>query len=246
MLNAATVRALIGEFVGTFALIFIGAGSIVTNQLSKGALGLPGIAAAHALVLSIMVSAIAHISGAHFNPAVTFGLWIARKIKAPLAGLYVITQLVAATVAALLLVVIFPKSAWQPVNLGTPGLANGTGFGTGVLLEAVLTFFLVFTVFGTAVDGRGPFKGIAGFGIGLVLGFDILMGGPLTGASMNPARTFGPALASGFWQNHLVYWLGPLIGAAAAAGLYGYLLLQPPGAVQTDQPRERGVRRSSG
>ncbi len=245
MFTTATMRSLVGEFVGTFALIFIGAGSIITNQLTKGAVGLPGIAAAHALVLAIMISAIGHISGAHFNPAVTFGLWIARKIATPLAALYVVTQLIGATIGALLLLAVFPKSVWQPVQLGTPALGNGTSFGTGVLLEAILTFFLVFAVFGTAVDVRGPFKAIAGFGIGLVLGFDILMGGPLTGASMNPARTFGPALVSGFWQNHLVYWIGPLIGAVVAAGIYGYLLLPRPSELEIGQPSEPGVMRST-
>ncbi len=225
MLTPATTRSLVGEFVGTFALVFIGAASVVADNVSKGKVGLVGVAAAHALVLSIMVSAIWHISGAHFNPAVTFGLWIARKISTPLAGLYIGTQLIAAVAAALLLLPIFPAAAVQAVHLGTPALGEGTGFGAGVLLEAILTFFLVFAVFGTAVDPRGPFKGIAGFGIGLVLGFDILVGGPLTGGSMNPARTFGPALVSGFWDQHLVYWIGPLLGGAAAAAVYGYFLL---------------------
>lgn len=245
VLTGATGRSLIGEFVGTFALVFIGAGSIVTDHLTRGALGLAGIAAAHALVLAIMISAIGHISGAHFNPAVTAALLIARKISSGLAGLYVVTQLVAAVIAALLLVAVFPPSAWQPVHLGTPALGNGASFGTGVLLEAILTFFLVFAVFGVAVDVRGPFKGIAGFGIGLVVGFDILMGGPLTGAAMNPARAFGPALVSGSWQDALVYWIGPLLGAAAAAGIYGYLLLPGAGTLDAGAPRERGVQRSS-
>jgi aquaporin Z len=246
VLTPTLVRSLIGEFVGTFALIFIGAGSIVTDSLTQGKVGLLGIAAAHALVLSIMVSAIGHISGAHFNPAVTFALLLAHRIKLTLAILYMVTQLIAAVIGAWFLLAIFPSSAWQPVHLGTPGLGNGTGFGAGVLLEAVLTFFLVFAVFGIAIDARGPFKGIAGFGIGLVLGFDILVGGPLTGAAMNPARTFGPAVASGFWDNHLVYWLGPLIGAAAAGLLYGYVLLPASSTDQGGQLRERGVQRSVG
>jgi MIP family channel proteins len=191
------------------------------------------------------VSAIGHISGAHFNPAVTFAVLLARRIRPTVAGLYVVTQLVAAVIGAWFLLAVFPASAWRPVHLGTPFLDNGTTFGGGVLLEAVLTFFLVFAVFGIAIDGRGPFKGIAGFGIGLVLGFDILVGGPLTGAAMNPARTFGPAVASGFWDNHLVYWLGPLIGAAAAGVLYGYVLLPASSTDQSGQLRERGVKRSA-
>jgi len=225
MMTVKTGRALIAEFVGAFALIFIGAGSIVTNQWTKGALGLAGIAAAHALVLAIMISALGHISGGHFNPAVTFGVWITRRISSAGAALYVVAQLVGATAGALLLLAVFPSEQWQPVHLGTPTLGLGIGFGKGVLVEAILTFFLVFAVFGVAIDPRGSFKAIAGFGIGLVLGFDILVGGPLTGAAMNPARAFGPALASGYWQDQLVYWIGPLIGGAIAAAIYGYLLL---------------------
>jgi MIP family channel proteins len=225
MLASKTARALIAEFVGAFALIFIGAGSIVTNQWTKGALGLLGIAAAHALVLSIMISALGHVSGGHFNPAVTFGVWIARRISPAIAALYVVAQLVGAAVGGLLLLAVFPSDQWQPVHLGTPALGLGIGSGKAVLVEAILTFFLVFAVFGVAIDPRGSFKAIAGFGIGLVLGFDILVGGPLTGAAMNPARAFGPALASGYWQDQLVYWIGPLIGGAIAAAIYGYLLL---------------------
>jgi len=236
VLTPATGRSLVGEFVGTFGLVFVGAGSVVTDNLTGGKVGLVGIAAAHALVLSVMVSAIGHISGAHFNPAVTFGVWVARRISLGLGGLYVVTQLAGAVVAGLLLRAVFAEVVWRPVHLGTPGLDGGTGFGRGVLLEAILTFFLVFAVFGVAIDPRGPFKGIAGFGIGMVLGFDILVGGPLTGASMNPARTFGPAVASGFWSDHLVYWIGPLLGALVAAAVYGYVLGPRPGRPPVDEP----------
>jgi aquaporin Z len=245
VLTAATARSLLAEFVGAFALIFIGAGSIITDHWTRGGLGLFGIAAAHALVLSIMISALGHISGGHFNPAVTFGVWIARRIASLDAILYVIAQLVGGAAGGFLLLAIFPSAQWQPVHLGTPALGLGLTFGTGVLLEAVLTFFLVFAVFGVAIDSRGPFKGIAGFGIGLVLGFDILMGGPLTGAAMNPARAFGPALASGYWANQLVYWIGPLIGGALAAAIYGYFLLPRPSAIERGEPLEPGVQRSS-
>ena len=239
----ATGRSLLAEFIGTFALVFIGAGSIVTDSLTRGKVGLAGVAAAHALVLSVMVSALGHISGGHFNPAVTFGVWVARKISSALGILYGISQLAGAVVAGLFLRAVFPASAWQPVHLGTPALDNGTSFVTGIVVEAILTFFLVVAVFGVAVDPRGPFKGIAGFGIGLVLGFDILVGGPLTGASMNPARTLGPALVSGFWENHLVYWIGPLAGALVAAAGYGYFLL-PRAQSDAGSPVARAVERS--
>jgi aquaporin Z len=224
-MNAQIGRSMVAEFLGTFALVFIGAGAIVTNQWAKGAVGLVGIAAAHGLVLSVMISALGHVSGGHFNPAVTFGVWIARRIPTVSAALYWVAQLLGAVVAGLLLLAVFPSEQWQPVHLGTPALGLGIGFGKGVLVEAILTFFLVLAVFGVAIDERGSFKAVAGFGIGLVLAFDILVGGPLTGASMNPARTFGPAVASGYWQNDLVYWIGPLLGGAVAALIYGYAIL---------------------
>lgn len=172
-----------------------------------------------------MVSATGHISGGHINPAVTLGVWVGRKIEVVSAIVYIIAQLLGAVVAAFCLRIIFPADVWQPVHLGTPGLGPNVSFGVATFLEAILTFFLVFTVFGTAVDERGRGQ-IAGFGIGLVVAFDILVGGPLTGASMNPARTFGPALAAGYWANHLVYWIGPIIGGIVAGLLYSIALLK--------------------
>ena len=216
-------RPVIAELVGTFAFFFIGAGAIVTNQLTNGQVGLLGIALAHGLALAVMISVFGATSGGHFNPAVTVGFLVTRRI-APLLGLlYIVAQLVGGTLAGLLLRVVFPVATWQAAKLGTPMLAPNISFGTGVVIEAVLTFFLLLAVFGTAVDPRAP--KIAGFGIGLTVLFDILFGGPLTGASMNPARTFGPALAGGFWENDLVYWIGPLIGAIVAALLYEYVIL---------------------
>ncbi|MFZ3382893.1 MAG: MIP family channel protein [Candidatus Methanoperedens sp.] len=211
-------KKLISEFVGTFALIFIGAGSVATNYISDGALGLVGIASAFGLVVMAMIYATGHISGTHINPAVTIALVATKKMDAKDAVPYIISQLAGAAVAGLTLGVIYP-TAIASVHLGTTGLGTGVGFGTGVLVEAILTFLLVFTIFGAAVDKRAP-AGFAGFAIGMVVLFDILVGGPLTGASMNPARTFGPALASGYWVNHLVYWIGPIIGGIVAALLY--------------------------
>ncbi|TMC92793.1 MAG: aquaporin [Chloroflexi bacterium] len=217
------VKPVIAELIGTFAFVFIGAGSIIANVLTHGALGLLGIALAHGLALSIMVTVFAATSGGHINPAVTIGFLVTRRI-APLLGLlYIVAQLVGATLAGLLLRAVFPQAVWQAAQLGTPMLAPGVSFGTGVLVEAALTFFLLLAVFGTAVDPRAP--KIGGFGIGLTVAFDILMGGALTGAAMNPAIAFGPALAGGFWQNDLVYWIGPIIGAVIAALIYQYVIL---------------------
>ena len=216
-------KAYLAEAIATFALIFVGAGAILADSIT-GKVGLLGIAFAHGLVLMCMVYATAHISGGHVNPAVTIGMWITKNIKTAKAFGYIVSQLIGATVAGFLLKAIF-VTAPVSANLGTPGLASGVSFGAGVLIEAVLTFFLVFTIFGVAVDKRAP-AGIYGMAIGLVLTFDILVGGVLTGGSMNPARTFGPAVASGFWLNHAVYWIGPIIGSIAAALAYNYLLLK--------------------
>jgi len=223
MFMGAKLRPLTAEFIGTFGLVFIGAGSIVVNEAS-GALGLLGVALAHAIVLSVMVTALMRISGAHFNPAVTFGLWLANKIEAKDAGLYVLTQLVAAVVAALLVKTLFPSAAGEITGYGVPRIASNVDLIQAILLEAILTFFLVSAVFGTAVSPEAP-SGIGGFGIGLVLLFDILVGGPLTGAAMNPARAFGPAAIANDWVGQGAFWIGPLLGGAVAALVWGKVLL---------------------
>jgi len=166
-----------------------------------------------------------HISGGNLNPAVTFGLLIGRHMTLGTAILYWSAQLLGAYTAALICLGLFGHDV---VVTGTPQLAiNLTGM-QGILVEAILTFFLVFVVYGTAVDERG--KGLGGFAIGATVTLDILFGGPLTGAAMNPARVFGPALAAGFWHDHYVYWLGPLIGGAAAALVYGVFMERKPAA----------------
>src|SRR3989441_11888899 len=212
-------KAALAEMVGTFTLIFIGAGSIIADQLSGGRVGLVGVALAHGLAIGTMVSATGPLSGGHLTPAVTTGFAVARRMTARMGAAYVLAQLVGASVGGFLLVASFPEAARQAVHLGTPALGRGVTPGVGIVVETVLTFLLVFAVFGVAVDARGP-RGTAGLMIGLVIAMDILAGGVLTGGAMNPARAFGPALFSGAWQNHLVYWLGPLLRGAAAALLY--------------------------
>ncbi|MBI5776748.1 MAG: aquaporin [Nitrospirae bacterium] len=214
------LKPCVAEAIATFAFCFIGAASIINNA------GLVGIAIAHGCMMAVLISALGHISGGHNNPAVTFGAWVGGKISGQMAGAYVVSQLIGASVAGFLLLQVFPESAWKPVNLGTPGLGQGVTMGTGILVETVLTFFLVLVVYGTGIDEKGTWKTIGGFGIGLTIMCDILMGGPLTGASMNPARTFGPALAAGYWDNHIVYWIGPLAGGALAGLVYGRFLIK--------------------
>src|SRR2546429_2508824 len=181
-MNKGYVKPLIAELIGTFAFVFIGAGSIITNTLTHGAIGLLGIALAHGLALAIVITIFAATSGGHINPAVTIAMLVTRRI-APLLGLlYIVAQLVGATLAGLLLQAVFPQAVWQAAQLGTPMLAPGVSFGTGVLVEAVLTFFLLLAVFGTAVGPRAP--KIGGFCIGLTGGFGILMGGEVTGGAV--------------------------------------------------------------
>ena len=211
---------MVAELIGTFALCFIGAGSICVNQWSGGSLGLVGIALAHGTVLAVMISSLGHISGGHFNPAVTLGVLTTGKIGGRQALSHITAQLVGAAAAGFLLRFIIPEQAWQPVYLGTPSFGPGISVVQAITVEAVLTFFLMLAVCGTALDPRGSWNAVSGFGIGTVLIFDILVGGPITGAAVNPARAFGPALASGHWDHHLVYWLGPLTGAVLATFCY--------------------------
>ncbi len=223
-------QKLVAEFVGTFALIFFGAGSICADMFLKSTgssgIGLLGIALAHGLAIGIMVSAVGHISGGHLNPAVTIGFWVTRKLSTLDALLYWIAQLAGAVAAAFLLRTVVPEDTWRAVALGTPDLAHDFTALSGMIVEGVASFFLVFVVFGTAVDERGAFNKIAGFAIGLTVTMDILMAGPFTGAAMNPARAFGPALATHHWANHGVYWVGPLAGGVVAGWLYDALFLK--------------------
>ena len=214
-------RHFIAEFIGTFALVFIGSGAIIRAASSGGSLG--EIALAHGLVLSVMVTALMRISG-HFNPAVTAGFLAVRRIEPMMAVTYWIAQIMGATIAAYALKATMPAAAVVPTRVGGQSLAMGVSFGTGILLEVIATFFLVWVIFGTAVDPDAPRVG--GFAIGLTIAADILAIGPLTGASMNPARSLGPAIASGVFEAQAVYWIGPLIGAIVAAVLYDRVFLR--------------------
>ncbi|MEX2372170.1 MAG: MIP/aquaporin family protein [Dehalococcoidia bacterium] len=222
-------RKLIAEAIGAFTLVFAGAGSVILAA-GNANIGLIEIAFAHGLAIALMVSALGHISGGHFNPAVTAGFWVTRRLDTPQAIGYVLSQLAGGVVGALLLVLLFPEGLREAANLGAPALGPGIGFVKGVGIEIILTFFLMLVIFGTAVDHRGP--RIGGLAIGLTITMDILAGGQLTGAVMNPARALGPALLSGEWSNHLVWWIGPVIGGVLAALLYHYVFDEPPLVVE--------------
>jgi aquaporin Z len=228
MMLSEHTRALLAEMAGTFMFFVIGAGAIVTAAISAApGTGLVPVAFAHGLALAIVVSSFGAISGGHFNPAVTFALAIARKHPWPRVLTYWAAQLIGAVLAGLVLRVFFEPflAAATATHLGTPTLLAGVSPTLGIVIEAVLTIFLVWTVFGTAVSPNAP--RIAGFGIGLVVTADILIGGPLTGAAMNPARHFGPAVVSNYLDNWYVYWIGPLVGAAIAGLSYRYVFGPP-------------------
>jgi aquaporin TIP len=228
-------RRAAAEFVGIFALTFVGAGSIMASGNN-----LLAVAAAHGIILAVMVSAVGHISGGHFNPAITFGFLITGRIVPLIALAYWAAQFAGATLAALLLKWIFPNVIVSGAKLGAPALSPAIGVFPGLILELIMTFFLAWVVFATAADPRGAFKSIAGFAIGLTIAADILMGGPLTGAAMNPARAFGPQLVGNYWSDGWIWYIGPLLGAGIAALAYEYLYLRPLRPVPVGSP-ETGV-----
>jgi len=219
-------RSCLAEFIGTFYLCFAGISAILCTTPAVGvSMGLVGIALAHGLALSIAVSAFGGISGAHFNPAVTSGFLVTGRIKPGLAVAYVIAQLLGATTGAGVARSIFPVEAVNAANLGIPLPAPWATTGVVLTAEFVMTFLLMTSIFGTAVDDRGKAVKIGGFGIGLTVAFDILAGGAVTGASMNPARSFGPALEMNYWTWHWAYWVAPIAGAVVAALIYDKILL---------------------
>jgi aquaporin Z len=212
------VNKLIAEFFGTFTLIFVGVGAIAADSATNGALGLTGIALAHGLAIAVMVSATAATSGGHLNPAVTCGALLAGKIPAPTALAYIAAQCAGALFAAFMVKMAVPSAWLDAVGMGTPAVGPGVSVGQAFVMEAVLTFFLMFVVYGTAIDARAP--KMAGLFIGLTIVMGIMAGGPISGAAINPARHFGPALLGGGMQNIWLYWVGPILGAAIAALVY--------------------------
>lgn len=220
-----TLRRAVAELIGAFTLTFVGAGAAAAAAGVHDPT-LIGVAIANGLAIGVMVCAFGHISGGHFNPAVTFGFLITKRIKPALAAVYWIVQLGGAALAALLVRDLLPRALTEAVNLGVPALGHGVDASSGFLLEAILTFFLVTVIFAAAVDTRGPFNAVAGLAIGLTISIDVLFGGPFTGAAMNPSRAFGPQLVGGHWANGWVWYAGPLLGGAVAALLYHFLYLR--------------------
>ena len=242
-----TWRAVAAEFIATGLFVFLGTGSVVAARAalieagvvttSPTASFIIAVALAHGLAYALLIAATARISGGHINPAVTFVAAMTGKMKVSTACCYIAGQLIAAVLGSLLLkgIIVGPME----LGLGAHGVnafntdlgvglvdnTLGDGAGAGLLLEAVLTFFLVFVIFATAMDPKGPTH-LAPMAIGLAVMVDNLVGIPMTGASMNPALSFGPAVVANVWDNHWIYWLGPLIGAGAAGLIYQYVFLE--------------------
>jgi MIP family channel proteins len=211
----------LAEFIGTFALVFVAAGAMCADQYLRAAgtpsPGLLGYAFAYGLAVAVMLSALGHVSGAHLNPAITIGSWVTKRLGTLPALFYCTAQLGGAAAAAYLLIAVLPESAWRPVSLGATDLAPDFTRMHGMLLEGVATFFVVFVYFASALDAEGAFRKSGALAVGLTITAGVLLSQPFTGASMNPARTFGPALAAHHWINHGVYWVGPLFGGLLGA-----------------------------
>lgn len=223
--NPSAVQKYASEFFGTFFLVFIGVMAIMSNASLLTAIGLLGIALAHGLALAGGIAAVGGISGAHLNPAVSIALAAVGKLEWKDVPGYVVAQLAAALVATLLAKAILGDVA----NLGAclPGPGFETATGVVLLTEIILTFLLVFVIASVGTDGTSAGRAIAPLAIGLTVTFDILAGGAISGAAMNPARWFGPAVVGSYYQMAWVYWVGPILGGALGAFAYKF--------VRTDQ-----------
>jgi len=221
----------LAEFVGTFALVFIAAGSVCADFYLKQAggqgLGLLGISIAFGVVVIAIIYAMSYVSGSHVNPAVTISFWVTRRMEPNTAIMYIISQIGGAVLAGYALKTLFPDAA-KTVFLGTCMLSNGVSVFRGMLMEFIITFLLVFTIYGTLIDKRAS-AGFAGVAVGLVVLIGAMIGGTISGGAMNPARVFGPALASGQFTHHYVWWVGPVLGGIAAGFVYDKLFAEKRG-----------------
>lgn len=224
------------EALAAFALVFAGCGAVVANQRYHAALGAVGVSLVFGLVIMVMVYATGHLSGAHINPSVTIAFTITRHFSARDAVVYVCAQLAGATVGALVLAAVWTNS---PAHLGAT--IPTVGAGSAFVYEALLTAILMFVIMAVATDTRAVGAGAA-IAIGGVVGLDALFGGAVTGASMNPARSFGPALVSGDWRDFWVYVAGPVLGAAAGALAYQMVRGQPVAPEHESTPDRDGAR----
>jgi MIP family channel proteins len=220
----STLRPLVAELIGTFFLVFCGVGAAVSELYRSGTVGFLGIAVANGIALAIGITATMAASGGHLNPAVTIGMWSIGRIDAAKAAKYIVSQLAGGILAVLAIKMLYPEMAGQIAIYGAPRLATDVTATQGILIEAIMTFLLAFAVMGTMVDGRAP--KIGGLGVGLIVVCDVLAGGQMTGAAMNPARAFAPMLVGNMWTGVAIYWVGPVLGAIVAMQIYERLIIQ--------------------
>lgn len=216
-LFATYSRALLAESIGTFTLVFAGTGAVIVNHLSQGAVTHLGISFVFGAVVTALIYALGHISGAHFNPAVTLAFWRSGVFPKNRVLPYILAQILGAAIASEMLFLSFGSVA----NLGAT-LPHQGNWQQSFILETILTFILMIVVLGSGLDRRAPI-GFAGIAIGLTVGLEAACMGSITGASMNPARSFAPALISWTWQHHWLYWIAPILGAQLAVWAYRYL-----------------------
>ena len=210
-------REALAEGIGTFILVFAGTGAVMVNSISGGSVTHIGISFVFGAVVTALIYGIGHLSGAHFNPAVTLAFWTSGFFPKRRVLPYILAQLLGAIAASALLLI----SLGRVANLGATLPLKGNWLQS-LVLEFVLTFILMFVILGSGLDRRAHI-GFAGLAIGLTVGMEAAFMGPITGASMNPARSLGPALVGGIWQHHWVYWVAPILGAQLAVIVYRQL-----------------------
>lgn len=220
-------RAAAAELIGSFAVVLIGAGSVVVAG-SVGS-GLVGVALATGFAFAGAVMTVLPLSGGGVNPVLTAGFWVAGRLSTRRAAVYVGAEIAGGVLAGVVLRLAVPQATWQPAGLGAPLLTEGVGAGRGVLVEAVLAFVLTFTAFALVVDERARSTAHAGLALGMVVAGATLVAWPLTGAGLNPARALGPEVAGGVWGDWWVYWIGPGAGGIVGAVTYWALFLREPG-----------------
>jgi MIP family channel proteins len=237
-MDGQLLKKAIVEFIGTFALLFMGIGSVVMTSGTN----LVAIAFAHGLGIGLLIMAAGHISGGFFNPAVTLGMLVTRRIEPYNAVVYIIAQMLAAVAGTLFVLAAFPQSMRDAVNLGVPAVGAGYSTGNALIAEIVTTFFLIFVIFGVAVDQRSA-KAIGGLAIGLTITMGIFATGAISGAAMNPARWFGPAIVGGHWDDFWVWIVGPIVGGVVAALVFNDVLLVGEGLEEERPSHLRNRRR---
>lgn len=216
-LKPTLIQELFAECIGTFTVVFAGCGAVMANHVSGGAITHVGVALTFGAVVAAMIYTFGHVSGSQMNPAVTLGFWVSGALPSRKLVPYLAAQTVGALAASGMLWAAFGDVAQAGATVPLAG-----NWRQALIIEAVLTFVLMIVVLGSGLDRRSP-AGFAGLAIGLTVGLEAMCMGPITGASMNPVRSFAPALVGNVWQSHWVYWVAPIVGAQLAVVVYRFI-----------------------